>query len=143
MLKGYFMELQVDKNILKPNSFIDEYNKELLKRIYNNNFDLYYAKDIIIYLLILYKDTGSNFYKTLILKINDEYMKNYKHYTFNNSFWYGHSSYLYILNKMHEYGIIKDGNFNSYKNILLENIRDIVNGNYIQNHRWYDLFITI
>lgn len=41
---------------------------------------------------------------------------------------------------MHEYGIIKDGNFNSYKNILLENIRDIVNGNYIQNHRWYDLF---
>lgn len=49
MLKGYFMELQVDKNILKPNSFIDEYNKELLKRIYNNNFDLYYAK-ILLYI---------------------------------------------------------------------------------------------
>lgn len=134
------MELQVEKNILKTDNSICRYHNDLLKRIVNRNFDIKYIKDIIIYLLILYTETHNEYYKKILLQINDEYMKEYSNFVYNNSFWYGHSSYLYILNKMNKFGILKEGNFDNYKNIILSQIQNINNGIFIHNHRWYDLF---
>ena len=134
------MEFQTEKNILKVNNSIKKYKGNLLKKIVNREFNVLYTKDIILYLLIQYKETHDEFYKSLILQINDEYIKEYKNFVYNNSFWYGHSSYLYILNKMNKYGVIKKGNFENYKRIILKQIQDINKDIFVSNHRWYDLF---